>query len=70
MEQERVCIKAYQEFRTYMLYTADTLRLIAKGAGEYPSKTLYQVLRPEKMDNRSAEQIVVDTLLRVKEGVE
>ena len=58
-----------RETRTYMVYTADTLRALAKGLRcEYPNKTFNEVLQPAKLDERTPEQIVVDTLLRIKEG--
>lgn len=53
----------------YRIYTANTLRTIAKNGGSYPVDCYYDLLRPKPVDSRTAEQIIADTIRKAKEGV-
>ena len=48
----------------YMIYETDCLQLIGKSLGIEFNSRFYDILHPEKIDNRPAEEIAEDRLER------
>ena len=59
--------RLYQREEIYRIYVGDALRMISEstakfGGGEYVTKRFVDVIHPVKKDERTAEEIIADTI--------
>ena len=50
--------------KAYEIYVTDTLRIIAKSIGIYPSKRFAEILSPPERDKRTGDEIAADIIKR------